>query len=88
MPKTVPQMMSAPPSIDSNDPLRIKLEVDLAPEAAMLLRDLSRDRHWSFGDVLRNAIGLLKVAVDAHDSGKHLAIVDENFQVEQEVIGF
>lgn len=88
MPETVLPRTSASASMDLNDPLSVKLEVDLAPEAAMLLRDLSRDRHWSLGDVLRNAIGLLKVAVDAHDSGKHLAIVDENFQVEQEVVGF
>jgi len=88
MPETIPRVTSALASSDSDDPFRVKLEVDLAPEAALLLRDLSRDRHWSVGDVLRNAIGLLKVAADAHDRGKHLAIVDENFQVEQEVVGF
>ncbi len=55
---------------------KVRLSLDVSPELNDLLEELARDTHSSKRDVLRKAITLMEVAVDAKEQGQKLYVSD------------
>jgi predicted DNA-binding protein len=56
---------------------RVRLSVDVSPELNDLLDTLAEKTHSTKSDVLRRAIGLMDVAVEAREHGQKLYISEE-----------
>ncbi len=67
---------------------RVERNLSMTPEASELLAGLAHDTHQSEGDVLRLALGMLKVAVDARKQGKHVGVAGSPEALDVELIGF
>lgn len=57
-------------------PQRVRLSLDVSPELNQLLEELARETHSTKSDVLRKAIALMDVAVEAKARGQHLIVSD------------
>lgn len=57
-------------------PPRVRLSLDVSPELNQLLEELARETDSSKSDVLRKAIALMDVAVEAKEQGKKLYVSD------------
>ena len=66
---------------------KVRLSLDVSVELNQLLESLSRTMGVTKSDVLRKAIVLIKVALDAKLKNKKLAIVDEDQPVQTEIVG-
>jgi predicted DNA-binding protein len=55
---------------------RIRLSLDVSPELNELLERMASDTHSTKSDVLRKAIALMDLAVDAKRNGQRLFISD------------
>ena len=73
---------------DDSDVGRIRLRMSLAPEVYSLLEDLAARSHGDKAEVFRKAIGLYKVALDAHDQGLRICAVAGDQEIETEFVGF
>lgn len=69
----------------TQEPLRFSLIV--SSELNDLLEDLARAGHTSKSDVLRRAIALFDIAIEARRNNKHLGILDQNNNLETEIVG-
>jgi hypothetical protein len=69
---------SAPGSMREDDAAtaRVERRLVMTPAASELLTELAKETGTSESDVLRMAVGLLKVAVDAKKEGKHFGIAE------------
>jgi len=65
----------------------VRLSLELSPDLNRLLDDLSERMHTSKSEVLRKAIGLIEVAVDAREKGKVLGIADKTTPLETRIVG-
>jgi len=65
----------------------IKMSLHISPELNEELEQMSEEAHASKSDILRKAIALIKVAMDAKKSGKKLAILNENKELVNEIVG-
>jgi hypothetical protein len=72
------------------DSAKVQIEKTLAmtPEADDFLVDLARRTRLKEGDVIRLALGMFKVALDAKDQGKHVGVADNSDALEIELVGF
>lgn len=66
---------------------KVRLSLDVSIELNQLLESLARTMRVTKSDVLRKAIVLMKVALDAKLKNKKLAIVDEGQPVQTEIVG-
>jgi hypothetical protein len=66
---------------------KVRLSLDVSPELNELLESLSRIMSVTKSDVLRKAIVLMKVALDAKMKKQKLAIVDNDQPVQTEIVG-
>lgn len=66
---------------------RIRLSLDVSPELNDRLEVLADRSHSSKSDVLRKAIALMDVAVQARDEGKRLGIAEKGQPLSTEIIG-
>lgn len=66
---------------------KVRLSLDVSVELNQLLESLARTMRVTKSDVLRKAIVLMKVALDAKLKNKKLAIVDEDQPVQTEIVG-
>jgi hypothetical protein len=55
---------------------RIRLSLDVSPELNELLERLASETHSTKSDVLRKAIALIEIAVNAKASGQSLYVSD------------
>ena len=73
---------------DPNDKGRVLLSLDLSPETNKLIEDLARQIKGSKGDVLRKAVGLFKLSMDAVNQGKKIGSVGPDQELDTEFVGF
>jgi len=73
---------------DPEESGRFFLSLDLSPETNALLEDLARKIHGTKGEVLRKAVGLFKLAMDAREQGKRVGTVGPDEDLETEFVGF
>lgn len=69
----------------SSIPVRLALEV--STEFVDFLRDLAADMGKDPSEVMRLALGLLRIAIDARREGNRVAIVTPDDQVDQDITG-
>lgn len=60
----------------------------MTPEADGLLADLARKTGLSEGSVLRVALGMFKIAVDAKEEGMHVGVTSKPSALDVELVGF
>lgn len=65
----------------------IRLSLDVSPELNRTLETLATKIHGTKSDVLRKAIVLIEIAVQAKDQKQKLGIINKNRQVITEIVG-
>lgn len=63
------------------------LRLDLSPQARATLTELARRTGASEGEVLRKALLLMEVAVQARDDGHRVGVVAQDGSLVSEVVG-
>jgi predicted HicB family RNase H-like nuclease len=58
------------------------LTLEMTPEIHASLSELARDTGQSLNDVIRSALGMYKIAVDANKNGNHVGIYDKQNRVQ------
>jgi hypothetical protein len=66
---------------------KVRLSLDISPELNTLLENLAGSIGGTKSDVLRKAIALMEVAVDAKRQGKKFGIAEKDQQLATEIIG-
>ncbi|MBI1760147.1 MAG: DNA-binding protein [Acidobacteria bacterium] len=66
---------------------KVRLSLDISPELNTLLENLAGNIGGTKSDVLRKAIALMEVAVDAKRQGKKFGIAEKDQQLATEIIG-
>lgn len=66
---------------------KVRLSLDISPEMNTLLESLAGNIGGTKSDVLRKAIALMEVAVDAKRQGKKFGIAEKDQQLATEIIG-
>ena len=66
---------------------KVRLSLDISPELNSLLEELAAKTGGTKSDVLRKAIALMEVAVDAKRRGLKLGLADRDQQLTTEIIG-
>jgi predicted transcriptional regulator len=56
---------------------KVRLSLDVSPELNDLLEQLARETHATKSDVLRKAIALMDVAVEAKERGQKLYVSEQ-----------
>jgi hypothetical protein len=67
---------------------RIVRNLAMTPEANEFLADLAQRTGLSEGNVLRLALGMFKIAVDAKQQGKHVGVASTPDVLDIELVGF
>lgn len=67
---------------------KVRLSLDISPELNDLLEGLAATTGTTKSDVLRRAITLMEVAVDAKRQGKRIGIATKDQILATEIIGF
>lgn len=71
----------------SDERSKVRLSLDVSPEANELLERLADQIGGTKSDVLRKAIVLMEVAVQAKRDGKKFGIAEKDQQLATEIIG-
>lgn len=66
---------------------KVRLSLDISPELNTLLEQLAASTGSTKSEVLRKAIALMEVAVEAKRQGKKLGIAERDQQLTTEIIG-
>jgi hypothetical protein len=72
---------------EKRDAAKVRLNLSLSEEANNVLQNLSDDTGASRAEIFKQALALLKVAVDAKKKGKHLGITDDAEKLDREIVG-
>ncbi len=67
---------------------KVRVSLDVSPELFAKLQSMARDMRGTKSDVLRKALALMDVALDARKRGKKIGIADSSDQLTTEIIGF
>ncbi len=78
--------MSSPSSL-VEEKGKIRLSLDISPEANALLETLASSIGGTKSDVLRKGIALMQVAIDAKRQGKKFGIAEKDQVLATEIIG-
>lgn len=70
-----------------NEKEKVRLSLDISPELNALLEMLADKTGGTKSDVLRKAISLMEVAVEAKRQGKKFGIAERDQQLSTEIIG-
>jgi hypothetical protein len=62
------------------------LRLSITPELDALIDNMAEDLGLTKGDTILEALGLLKIALDARREGKIIGILDENLELDQEIV--
>jgi predicted transcriptional regulator len=83
--------MSKRNEIHNKEPIqertKIRLSLDISPEANTLLEELAEKIGGTKSEVLRKAIALMEVAVEAKRQGKKFGIAERDQPLATEIIG-
>lgn len=66
---------------------KVKLTLELTPEAAALLDSLAEMLHGNKSEVLRKGLALMKVAADAKKDGRKMGVAAPDQQLATEIVG-
>jgi predicted transcriptional regulator len=66
---------------------KVRLSLDVSPELNRTLDELATKIHGTKSDVLRKAIVLMELAVQARDKEQKLGIIDKDRHVVSEIVG-
>lgn len=66
---------------------KVRLTLDVTDELNDRLNALAAESGGSKSELLRKAIALVEVAVDAKKAGKHVAVIDKNYKVVTTIVG-
>ena len=66
---------------------KVRLSLDISPELNALLEQLASETGGTKSDVLRKAIALMEVAVDAKRRGLKLGLAEKDQTLTTEIIG-
>ncbi len=66
---------------------KVRLNLDVSPELNQTLDELATKIHGTKSDVLRKAIVLMELAVQAKDKEQKLGIIDKDRHVITEIVG-
>ncbi|HVV51884.1 MAG TPA: ribbon-helix-helix protein, CopG family [Polyangia bacterium] len=66
---------------------KIRLTLDVSQELNRTLEDLAEKTGSTKSDLLRRAIALMEVAVDAKQNGQNLALSDKQDRVVTKIVG-
>jgi len=66
---------------------KVRLSLDISPEANELIERLATQIGGTKSDVLRKAVALMEIAVDAKRQGKKFGIAEKDQQLATEIIG-
>jgi predicted transcriptional regulator len=66
---------------------KVKLTLELSPEAAELLQGLADMMHTTKSEVLRKGLALMKVAADAKKDGRKLGVAAGDQPLATEIVG-
>jgi predicted transcriptional regulator len=66
---------------------KVRLSLDISPEVNQLLEDLADATGGTKSDVLRKAIALMNVAVDAKQRGLKLGLAEKEQTLTTEIVG-
>ena len=66
---------------------KVRLTLDVTDELNERLNELAAEAGGSKSELLRKAISLIEVAVDARKSGNQVAVVDKNRKVVTTIVG-
>ena len=66
---------------------KVRLSLELSNDLNALLEELTEKTHTSKADVLRKAIALMEVAVEAKQEGNRLGVLDKQNQVVTRIVG-
>jgi len=66
---------------------KVRLTLDVTDELNERLNDLAEQTGGSKSELLRKAIALVEVAVNAKRSGRHVAVVDKDDKVVTTIVG-
>ena len=72
---------------ENRDKESIRLSLDVSPGLNDLLERLAGETHSTKSEVLRKAIALMEVAVEAAEKGQKLGILDKDRNVTTEIVG-
>ena len=70
-----------------NEKEKVRLSLDISPELNALLESLATTTGGTKSDVLRKAIALMEVAVDAKRRGLKLGLAEKDQPLVTEIIG-
>ena len=79
--------MSAIATTNDKERTKVRLSLDISTEMNSLLEQLSATTGGTKSDVLRKAIALMEIAVDAKRQGKKFGIAEKDQQLATEIIG-
>lgn len=79
--------MTAKNSRDKPVKEKVRLSLDISPELNELLETLATTTGGTKSDVLRKAIALMEVAVEAKRQGKKFGIAEKDQPLATEIIG-
>jgi predicted transcriptional regulator len=65
----------------------VRLSLELSQDLNRTLDALAERMHTSKSDVLRKAIGLIEVAVEAREKGKVFGVADKSTPLETRIVG-
>ncbi len=71
----------------SNERTKIRLSLDISPEANSLLEELAEKIGTTKSEVLRKAIVLMEVAIEAKRQGKKFGIAERDQTLATEIVG-
>ena len=66
---------------------KIRLTLDVSPDLNQTLEHLASQTGSTKSDLLRRAIALVEVAVEARQKGQRLSLSDENDKVLTKIVG-
>lgn len=66
---------------------KVRLSLDLSPQANSILEEVASNQHTTKSEVLRKAIGLVKVADDARRANGKLVVMHPDGKVFSEIVG-
>lgn len=67
---------------------KVRLSLDVSPQLYETLDKLANKTHGSKSDVLRKAIVLMEVALEAKERRQKLGLLNEDREVVSEIVGY
>ena len=80
-------MASANAQVISKAEVHPRLMIEVSPDLAELLDKLATKSNTSSIEILKKAIALLDVSIQAKDDGQKIGILDQNDKLIREIVG-